>query len=158
MKKILVITGLLLSTVLGAQELSGTYMVAQRDTCNLYIDVYLPTPGSETTFEGQPKPAILYVFGGGFVSGRRNDPFCFPWFKTLNDNGYGVVAVDYRLGLKGVKMKFDVFHLIGTAKNTKTPSTLAWRTCLPPFAICATIRPWVSIHIISSSPAVPLAP
>lgn len=119
MKKILVIAGLLLSAVLGAQELSGTYMVAQRDTCNLYIDVYQPTPGSETTFEGQPKPTILYIFGGGFISGRRNDPYCFPWFKTLNDNGYGVVAVDYRLGLKGVRMRFDVFHLIESAKNTK---------------------------------------
>ena len=119
MKKILVISALLLCSVLGAQELSGTYMVAQRDTCNLYIDVYLPTPGSETTLDGIPKPSILYVFGGGFVSGRRDDPYCFPWFKTLNDNGYGVVAVDYRLGLKGVEMKFDLFHILRSAKNTK---------------------------------------
>ena len=104
---------------MNAQELSGTYLVAQRDTCDLYIDVYLPTPGSETTFEGKEKPSILFVFGGGFVVGTRNSPYYSPYFKLLNDNGYGVVSVDYRLGLKGVEMKFDIFHLIESAKHTK---------------------------------------
>ena len=119
MKKILVLAALLISSILSAQELSGTYMVAQRDTCNLYIDVYLPVPGAETTIDGVPKPTILYVFGGGFILGRRDDPFCLPWFKTLTENGYGVVSVDYRLGLKGQKMKFDLFHLLDSAKKTK---------------------------------------
>ena len=119
MKKLFVLVALLACTLAGAQELSGTYMVAQRDTCNLYIDVYHPAPEAETTFEGLPKPTILYVFGGGFIIGRRDDPFCLPWFKILTDNGYGVVAVDYRLGLKGVKMKFDLFHIFDTAKATK---------------------------------------
>lgn len=119
MKKLLVLTALLACTLAGAQELSGTYMVAARDTCNLYIDVYNPAPGSETTLDGKPKPTILYVFGGGFISGRRNDPFCLPWFKILTENGYGVVSVDYRLGLKGIKMKFDIFHLFQSARYTK---------------------------------------
>ncbi|MBO4743263.1 MAG: alpha/beta hydrolase fold domain-containing protein [Bacteroidales bacterium] len=119
MKKILMLAALLICSGLGAQELSGTYMVAQRDTCNLYMDVYLPAPGSETTIDGIPKPTVLYVFGGGFIMGRRDDPFCIPWFKTLTENGYGVVSVDYRLGLKGQKLKFDLFHIYGSAKAVK---------------------------------------
>lgn len=119
MKKILVLSALLFCAALSAQELSGTYMVAQRDTCNLYIDVYLPVPGSETMIDGQPKPAVLYVFGGGFIMGRRDDPFCLPWFKILTENGYGVVSVDYRLGLKGQKMSFDLFHIYNSAKAVK---------------------------------------
>ena len=119
MKRIIALSALFICVTIGAQELSGTFMVAERDTCQLYMDVYLPAPGSETTLDGVAKPAILYVFGGGFITGCRDDPFCLPWFKVLTDNGYGVVSVDYRLGLKGVKMKFDLFHLFDTARHTK---------------------------------------
>ena len=82
-----------------AQE---TYLFAERDTCSLYMDVFRPTPGSETTFEGHPKPTIIYVFGGGFVWGERTSDFSRQWFQRLNDNGYTLVTIDYRLGMKGV--------------------------------------------------------
>ena len=93
-----------------------TYKVAQRDTCDLFMDVYDPVifPGDTLN-----RPTILFVFGGGFVMGQRDDPWVLPWFKLLNENGYRVVSVDYRLGLKGVKMKFDLFHLIQSADFTK---------------------------------------
>ena len=96
-----------------------TFLFAQRDTCDLFLDVYPPAEGAQTTFDGKPKPTVLFVFGGGFISGRRDDPTLNPWFKILTDNGYGVVSVDYRLGLKGVDMRFDLFHLIESAKYTK---------------------------------------
>ena len=93
-----------------------TYKVAQRDTCDLYMDVYDPViiPGDTLN-----RPTILFVFGGGFVMGQRDDPWVLPWFKLLNENGYRVVSVDYRLGLKGIKMKFDLFHLLQSADYTK---------------------------------------
>jgi len=119
MKKLLLLFLFLAPAALGAQNLAGTYMVAQRDTCDLYIDVYLPTPGSQTQIDSIAKPSVMFVFGGGFITGSRNDPYYFPWFKLLNDNGYGVVSVDYRLGLKGKQMKFDLFHIIDAAKQTK---------------------------------------
>ena len=100
----------LLPLSLNAQQ---TYLVAHRDTCDLYMDVYQPVTDTVA------RPTILYVFGGGFVTGRRDDPYVLPWFKLLNENGYRVVSVDYRLGLKGVQMKFDLFHLIQSAKYTK---------------------------------------
>ena len=100
----------LLPLSLNAQQ---TYLVAHRDTCDLYMDVYQPITDTVA------RPTVLYVFGGGFVTGRRDDPYVLPWFKLLNENGYRVVSVDYRLGLKGVPMKFDLFHLIQSAKYTK---------------------------------------
>ena len=93
-----------------------TYKVVQRDTCTLYMDVYDPVIFPDDTLN---RPTILFVFGGGFVMGQRDDPWVLPWFKLLNENGYRVVSVDYRLGLKGIKMKFDVFHLLQSADYTK---------------------------------------
>ncbi len=86
-----------------AIEPSGTIMYAQRDTCNLFMDVYNPAPGSVTSIEGVSKPTIIFVFGGGFIGGERDNKAYLPWFKMLSDNGYRVFSIDYRLGLKGAK-------------------------------------------------------
>ena len=116
-RTILTLLALLLCTLSFAQGKKTTYLVAQRDTCDLYLDMYEPDeiPG-DTLY----RPTILYVFGGGFITGRRDDPWVLPWFKLLNENGYRVVSVDYRLGLKGIRMRFDLFHLIQSAGYTKT--------------------------------------
>ena len=98
---------------------SETCLFAHRDTCDLFLDIYEPTPGSETTFQGIQKPTLVFAFGSGFIWGFRNDPFYFPWFQEYMDHGYRVVAVDYRLGLKGIDMKFDVFHLFESCRLTK---------------------------------------
>ena len=120
MRKYLLITiFIFLSLNAAAQKLEGTYLVATRDTCELYIDHYRPAEGSETLIGDKEKPTIVFVFGGGFIMGSRNDKFYMPWFKLLTDDGYGVVSVDYRLGLKGVKMNFDLFHILDSAKRTK---------------------------------------
>ena len=115
-RTILTLLALLLCALSFAQGKKTTYMVAQRDTCDLYMDMYEPVeiPG-DTLY----RPTILYVFGGGFITGQRDDPWVLPWFKLLNENGYRVVSVDYRLGLKGIRMRFDLFHLIESAGYTK---------------------------------------
>ena len=100
-------------------EPAETRLFAHRDTCDLYLDMYAPAPGTDLLPDGRHKPTILYVFGGGFITGRRNDPFCFPWFDLLLKEGYRLVCVDYRLGLKGVEMRFDLAHLIDAANKTK---------------------------------------
>lgn len=79
----------------------GTYMFARRDTCDLYLDVYDPVPGSGKTEDGLDKPAVIFMFGGGFINGTRNDPDYNSWFRMLKENGYRVISIDYRLGLKG---------------------------------------------------------
>lgn len=80
-----------------------TYMFAQRDTCDLYMDVYEPSAGSRTTFHGKEKPTIIFMFGGGFIYGSRNDRSYLQWYRDMSDNGYRIIAIDYRLGLKGAK-------------------------------------------------------
>ena len=81
----------------------ATYMYAERDTCELLMDVYNPSSGSPTTFEGKTKPTVIFMFGGGFIHGTRDDESYHNWFKQLTDNGYRVISIDYRLGLKGSK-------------------------------------------------------
>lgn len=80
----------------------GTYLYAQRDSCELYMDVYDPAEGSETSFEGKEKPTIIFVFGGNFADGKRDDKTYLPWFRTMTENGYRMIAIDYRLGLKEI--------------------------------------------------------
>ena len=95
-KLILCALALMLGISAGAQE---TYCFVERDTCSLFLDIWRPAVA-----EQPQKPAILFVFGGGFIMGRRDDPFSQNWYKRLNNEGYPVVAIDYRLGMKGVKV------------------------------------------------------
>ena len=80
---------------------AGECMFAQRDTCQLFLSVYEPAEGSIATIDGKKKPTILFVFGGGFITGDRNAKAYLPWFRLYNENGYRVITIDYRLGLKG---------------------------------------------------------
>lgn len=95
---------LLMSMAASAQETitpDGTYMYVQRDTCDLFMDVYDPAEGSRTSLDGIEKPTIIFMFGGGFIRGTRDDESYNGWFRTMTENGYRVISIDYRLGLKG---------------------------------------------------------
>ena len=108
-KKTLIIAAVLLAGALGfnaeAQNATitpdGTYMFVQRDTCDLYMDVYDPAPGSQTSIDGKNKPTIIFMFGGGFIGGTRDNPSYHKWFRQMTDAGYRIISIDYRLGLKG---------------------------------------------------------
>ena len=102
MKKIALLTIVLLAGIYAcAQE---TYLYAKKDTSVLYMDIRRPAATAETTISGVSKPTVLFLFGGGFISGTRRDEYLVKWFNILNENGYTVVAIDYRLGMKGYKM------------------------------------------------------
>ena len=119
MKRLIILILCLSASLLaGGQTLSGTYRFAQRDTCDLYLDIYEPVPDAVSA-DGPARPSILFVFGGGFISGKRDDAYFLPWFKLLTENGFRVISIDYRLGLKGVRMRFDPLHLIDAAEKTK---------------------------------------
>lgn len=82
---------------------AGSYKFADRDTCSLWMDVYQPVDSVRKDI------CVLYVFGGGFVGGSRTAADNVRFFKEMQGRGYTVVAIDYRLGLKGVKL--GPFHL-----------------------------------------------
>ncbi len=79
----------------------GTYMYEKRDTCDLFLDVYNPAKGSKTSIDGKEKPTIVFIFGGGFIKGTRDEEMYLPWFKAMTEDGYRIISIDYRLGLKG---------------------------------------------------------
>ena len=87
MRRLLIIIALFAGLTARAQE---TYTFAQRDTCELKLDIYRPAEAAEA------KPAVMFVFGG--------DKYLVEFYNKLTENGYPVVAVDYRLGMKGVKV------------------------------------------------------
>ena len=96
---------------------SGEYLFAQRDTCQLFMTVYDPSEESDTTFEGKKKPTILFAFSGGFIMGDRNAKDYLGWFLRYNENGYRVITIDYRLGLKGhgtlgIKDYNDIYNAV----------------------------------------------
>ncbi len=105
MKKIFIpIVSLLIGSLCAsAQSISpdATYMFAERDTCNLFMDVYEPAAGSVTTLNGLEKPTVIFMFGGGFITGTRDDEGYHKWFRQMTENGYRLISIDYRLGLKG---------------------------------------------------------
>lgn len=93
---------MLFSLAASAQD---TYLYAEKDSSALYLDIFRPDSAAQTTFRGVAKPAILFIFGGGFTSGTRSDAGIRGWFRRLNAEGYTVVAIDYRLGMKGFRMR-----------------------------------------------------
>lgn len=105
MKKIITLlaAAICISISASAQSITpdGTYMFVQRDTCDLFMDVYNPAAGSQTSLNGVEKPTIIFMFGGGFIHGTRDDESYNGWFRTMTDNGYRIISIDYRLGLKG---------------------------------------------------------
>lgn len=75
----------------------ATYLFAEKDGQELFMDVYEPAAECAAA----EKPSIIFMFGGGFIDGERNNETYLPWFRQLTDNGYRVISIDYRLGLKG---------------------------------------------------------
>jgi acetyl esterase/lipase len=75
----------------GAAAPATTETYATVDGTELKVDVWQPAGAAGAT----PRPAMIYVFGGGWVSGDRAQmPAYFRW---LTSQGLTVFAVDYRL-------------------------------------------------------------
>ena len=74
-----------------------TKTFSQTDSNTLKFDIYYQGDITEK------RPTILFVFGGGFVTGRRDSKLFDQYFNTLIEHHFKVVSVDYRLGLKGKK-------------------------------------------------------
>lgn len=96
MKTVKYIAVLLLFAALGATAQPKNYLYAQKEGADLWLDVYQPQAQSKNT-------CVIYVFGGGFALGSTKDEGNVRFFNDLAARGYTVVAIDYRLGLKGVR-------------------------------------------------------
>ena len=66
-KKTLTLLLLIFSIVNLFAQKKETYLYAEKDTSKLYLDVYVPQ------VQNEQKACLFYVFGVGFVGGRRDD-------------------------------------------------------------------------------------
>jgi len=86
-----------------------SFIYAVKDSNQLGLDVY--TLHSADSMN--KKPCVIFVFGGAFVTGRRDDTLYNHYFNNLVENGYDVVSISYRLGMRGVQhvSKFNIAPL-----------------------------------------------
>ena len=75
-----------------------TYVYAVRDSGELGLDVYRKAGLADDS----ARPCVIFVFGGAFVGGRRDDTIYTSYFHSLAAHHYTVLSISYRLGLKGV--------------------------------------------------------
>jgi predicted esterase len=113
MKKYLAIFPILIVSVGLSQRvpinpgiLKQTFVYAVKNGSALALDVYTIKDADHAV----KKPAILFMFGGAFVTGRRDDTIYNAYFNSLTENKYVVISISYRLGLKGVRhvSKFNI--------------------------------------------------
>jgi len=78
-----------------AKPQKDTRVYAVKDGQELKLDMYvLP---SETK---KDNPCLMFVFGGGFKEGSRDDAAYADYFTYFAEKGFVVVSIDYRLGMK----------------------------------------------------------
>ena len=87
-------------------SIKTTLTYTRKKTDTLKMDLYTNDPQNI-----ERKPCILFVFGGGFFMGRRDDTLFANYFQKLAENNFLVVSIDYRLGLKDQKWP-TAFHTI----------------------------------------------
>lgn len=79
-----------------------TFTYANKDGSDLGLDVYLPK-GDEV----KKRPAVLYLHGGGFAGGVRDDEGSVWFAERLAKMGYVAISMSYRLTLKGKSFSCD---------------------------------------------------
>ncbi len=80
-----------------------TFLYSVKDRDSLFLDRYYPVSGQGKEYyniTGGKHPCLIFVFGGGFFAGNRDNAMYIPYYHWLADKGFNVIAIDYRLGLK----------------------------------------------------------
>ncbi len=80
------------------QVYKDTLLYAVTDGEELWMDIY-----RSDSITMEPRPCLLFVFGGGFKEGERDAKEYQPYFDYFASRGFAVVSIDYRLAMKGEK-------------------------------------------------------
>lgn len=78
-----------------------TYTYAFKDNQSLDMDIFTPALDNQVN-----RPLILYMHGGGFSGGARNEPGIHEFCKRLARHGYVAVTMSYRLTRAGTATGF----------------------------------------------------
>jgi len=126
-----------LCCIVSAQQMF-TYEYAVKDTNHLKMDVYVPAQ------QNAEHSCMIFVFGGGFIGGARNDKQIPDLQKYYTAKGWVVIAIDYRLGLKsysnfspatGLKKFTNAFEMAGEDLISATDYILKNLISTPYFTI-----------------------
>lgn len=71
-----------------------TYIYSIKGKDTLRLDKY------ETVSCTAEKPCVIFMFGGGFKGGSRDEQYNATYLENLAKSGYVAIGIDYRLGLK----------------------------------------------------------
>ena len=92
----------------------STHCFAVKDGQTLCLDRY--AAAGEEACEA-PHPCVMFVFGGGFAGGVRDAGKYLAYFERLASEGYDVVSIDYRLGMRDVHNP-GVVEAVAAFRNT----------------------------------------
>lgn len=95
-----------LDSVYTVKKTTHTYTIIKKDS--LQLDFYKPENASEKT------PLLIYVHGGGFSGGQRDDENSVQFANQMAQRGYAVASLSYRLIMKE----------LGFGCNTKTKNKI----------------------------------
>lgn len=113
MRKVLVISLLTLvfcQYVVGQKNViirEKNVVFAEKDSVKLKMDIYMCGDCGKN-FVKQPE-TIIYLFGGGFVTGSKEDSLSVKYCTQMAERGYTTIAIDYRLGMKGLNVRGVAF-------------------------------------------------
>lgn len=85
-----------------AEYRKETYIYSIKEGDTLRLDKYDLLQGGE-----ELRPCIVFMFGGGFTHGARDEQSYLPFFEFLASEGYVVASIDYRLGFSGARLGQD---------------------------------------------------
>lgn len=103
MKKLLVPFCLLLVFPLLSQEVQkSTHLYAEKDGQGLELDLY-----QTANPEKLARPVLIWVHGGGFSGGKRDNGMEVRLMEAVAKQGYVAVSISYRLLRKGEKTGFS---------------------------------------------------
>lgn len=120
MRKYLVLFLFFVCSLITAHTYAGndirkeTFVYSIKGSDTLRLDKYdLPaiTPGNA-------KPCVIFMFGGGFVRGIRDQQSYLTYFDHLVKKGYTVISIDYRLGLKNIDPKTEPMQFVSLLTNS----------------------------------------
>lgn len=159
MKRILIIlSALCLSLSLFAQtpidstrcKPDESIAFAQYDTLTLEMDLYFPIDDAET------HPCIIFSYGGGFIMNNQRHFEIQRLCRQLADDGFVVVASDYRLGLRGVKFKgpLSMIKPLENAVQLAAEDVMKVTRYVLDYAPELTVDPWKIILMGSSAGAI----
>jgi pimeloyl-ACP methyl ester carboxylesterase len=77
-----------------------TYAIKGKDT--LQLDLYIPKED-----ELKSRPTLIYVHGGGFAGGVRDDSLTRSFAFQMAQRGFVVASISYRLTMKGKSFSCD---------------------------------------------------